>query len=337
MVYKDGNSSQSHGLRAVFGEMPAVWAWTISLLIHVIVLGGFCLLQFSQSNARASSGRTPTATVQKVRKLLSTEPITPKPLVRSRTQVGAASIVPLDTGAIFDRCGIEVDEQAAPDEPGAHADNADPGDEYLVPHTVEFFGSRAEERKICYLVDCSGSMQGMFDQVRDELKQSVQALDPDQYFYVIFFGGGIFESGEGTLVRATRRQKDAVAKFIDSVEPAGATNAAAALSRAMRITDSHGDYPTLIYLLTDGFDLTEAGTESLSGRIGDILMKFAPTTRISTIGFWPRQADRKILEEISRLTGGDFVSFGGGSGTGADTPVGPQKNDFMTDMVVEDE
>lgn len=39
-----------------------------------------------------------------------------------------------------------------------------PGSKILSPK-IEFFGSFTDQRKVCYLVDCSGSMQGVFGRV----------------------------------------------------------------------------------------------------------------------------------------------------------------------------
>jgi len=177
-----------------------------------------------------------------------------------------------------------------------------------VPKGVEFFGSWTDQRKVCYLVDCSGSMQGMFGRVQRKLKDSIKGLQPDQYFYIIFFGGDrLFEFGDGELLRARRQAKSAAYDFIDSVRPAGQTNAIAALERAVQIRDSRGAGPSVVYFLTDGFELTTEDEQRFSQKISNLLKRFAPRPRINTIGFWSAGSDRKMLETMAKQSGGEFV------------------------------
>lgn len=181
------------------------------------------------------------------------------------------------------------------------------------PGRIEFFSSGGGQRRVCYLVDCSGSMQGIFAQVRENLKESISALQPDQYFYVIFFGDGkLYEVGEGKLLRATARAKTAAKDFIDSMSPAGKTNAAAALERVVKIQDGKGISPSMVYFLTDGFELTGEDTTAFPQRIANLLEKYAPEMKINTIAFLPQADDRIMLETIARQSGGEFVCIGGG-------------------------
>ena len=177
-----------------------------------------------------------------------------------------------------------------------------------LPKGIEFFGSFTDQRKVCYLVDCSGSMQGVFGQVRKKLSESIRSLQPDQYFYIIFFGGDrLFEYGDGRLLRATEQAKSAAYEFIDSIQPAGQTNALAAMERAVQIRDGRAQKPSVVYFLTDGFELTGEDEQRFSQKIANLLARFAPTTRINTIGFWPQSDDRKMLKKIARQSSGEFV------------------------------
>ena len=178
----------------------------------------------------------------------------------------------------------------------------------ILPKGVEFFGSWTDQRKVCYLVDCSGSMQGIFGRVRKKLKESIGNLQPDQYFYIIFFGSEkLFEFGNGRLLRATREAKSAACEFIDSARPAGRTNALVAMERAVKVRDESGHSPAVIYFLTDGFELTTKDVPRFSQKIVNLLKRFAPATKINTIGFWPQSQDRRMLETIARQSGGEFI------------------------------
>ena len=148
----------------------------------------------------------------------------------------------------------------------------------------------------------------MFGQVRKRLKKSIASLQPDQYFCIIFFGNNrLFEFSNGRLLRATQKAKNSAYDFIDLVQAAGQTNALAALKKAVQIRNGSGAGPSVIYFLTDGFELTTEGTQKFSQKVADLLKRFAPTTRINTIGFWPQSDDREMLELIARQSGGEFV------------------------------
>jgi hypothetical protein len=191
--------------------------------------------------------------------------------------------------------------------PAAQSGSLSAGSEILSPK-VEFFGSWTDRRKICYVVDCSGSMKGIYVRVRDRLKESIKCLRPDQYFYIIFFGGDrLTELGDGRLVRATEDVKSAACEFVDLMQPAGQTNAMAAMNKAMQICSSKDSGQSVIYFLTDGFELTTEGAYGFSQEIVNLRRRFAPRSIINTIGFWPQSVDRNMLETIARQSGGRFV------------------------------
>jgi len=178
---------------------------------------------------------------------------------------------------------------------------------YTAPQ-VEFFGSRLDQRKVCFVVDASGSMLGLFSAVRAHLADCIQGLQPDQYFSVIFFNNNVYESSPGAIVRATQAAKTAAASFAKSIEPAGPTNPLAAIERAMRARDASGDAPALIYFLTDGFDLTPRAADDLPAAVEALRKQLAPGVKINTIGFWTEPHDCDVLRKIARQSGGQFVS-----------------------------
>jgi len=303
------------GLLTGRGGSVAFWAWLASIAVHLIVLAAFWAVKFSPCRQQAgvkAQGKarpTPMAKISRIRKLIQAAPIIPKPKIKRSAEGGFAGKTDklLPTNRVFSI--IKPDSQDLGDLAEAvHSQSV-----FLLPnstdwpHRIEFFGSRTEQRKVCYLVDCSGSMRGIFVEVRKKLKESIGNLQPDQYFYIIFFGDGrLFEFGD-SLLRATEQTKSAAYNFIDSIRPAGQTNALAALGRSVQIRDDGGDAPSLVYFLTDGFELTTEGAERFSQKIVNLLARFAPRTRINTIGFWPQSDDRQMLEAIARQSGGEFV------------------------------
>jgi hypothetical protein len=283
-----------------------------SIAVHLIVLVVFGLVKFSQSKTQLRDVPIPTATVSQVKKLIEAAPIIPKPKIKKPGKAEFAG--GMDTAAHKLTAG-RIFEAARPGNK-VFGDLAKPSvseSVYVLSPRIEFFGSFTDLRKVCYLVDCSGSMQGVFGRVQRKLKESISGLQADQYFYIIFFGADkLFESGGGRLLRAGEKAKSSAYDFIDSIQPAGLTNAPAALERAVQIRDGRGISPSVIYFLTDGFELTAKGTQIFSQRVADLLKRFAPSTRINTIGFWPQSSDRKMLEEIARQSGGEFVLISDG-------------------------
>lgn len=286
-----------------------MWAWILSVAAHLILLAVFALVRFSMSAGGPSFAATPAVTVAQIEQITKQSRIFPKPKVkryllnRSRSKhdeidfPAAARIQPFDkphrlpetlaTGGIELLAGV----------PLSHAG-------------VEFFGQSTNLRKICYVVDCSGSMQGLFSRVRKQLKTSIADLRADHYFYIIFFRGDrLLESGHGKLLRATAKTKSAAYSFIDSVRPAGATNALAALERAMRLRDSAGKGPQLIYFLTDGLDLDRLDTADFALLVENLRKNLAPAAQINTIGFWAQPDDCGILQAVAQRSGGQFTNI----------------------------
>ena len=296
------------------GGSVMFWAWAASIVVHLIVLGAFGVVKFSQSETQNEHRPVPVAKVSQVEKLMQAVPVIPKPKVKKpvkdRFSKRTGRILPAKR--IFDT--VKPGSQASARSRQGLAEASASQSVFLMPggvdlpRAIEFFGSRTEGRKVCYLVDCSGSMQGMFGRVRKELKESISGLQPDQYFYIIFFGGGkLFEFGDGRLLRATQETKAAAQDFIDMAGPAGKTNALAALERAVQICDSSARSPSIIYFLTDGFELTTEGEQGFPRKVANLLKRFAPEARINAIGFWPQSDDRRMLEAIAAQSGGEFV------------------------------
>lgn len=295
---------------------PGTHAWMVSIFVHALILAGLWFVRFPQDRGLAGPQIVPLATVSHVRKVTQSSAVIPKPKVRlpsesarPHTETSGRSLITarLDEG----RPGIS----AAADRPAIGAQSRVPevpDDTQGLVGRIGFFGSYSQHRKVCYVVDCSGSMKGLFAHVQDRLKQSIGDLQPDQYFNIIFFGNAkLREFADGKLNRASDRNKSAACDFVDSMHPAGTTNAQAAIERALKTRDIDGNAPSVIYFLTDGFDLEAKGSASFSRNVTEMAERFAPATEINTIGFWPQDDDRTVLEAIARQTGGACVLIAG--------------------------
>jgi hypothetical protein len=84
------------------------------------------------------------------------------------------------------------------------------------------------------------------------------------------------------------------------------------MQQAVKIRDDTGVGPSLVYFLTDGFELSEQDSSRFAHQVMTMLRSFSPKTKINTIGFWPAEQDRKLLETMARESGGEFVVVGDG-------------------------
>jgi len=296
------------------------WAWTVSITVHLTALAVLGIIRFGPSRVEAGQVSAPAARIEQISNLINSEPVIPKPKVvklepkiiasaAGRLASGARKLVPADR--VFEAArptpqnpeGFSFSEA-----PPAAQSGSLPADSEILPAKVEFFGSWTDRRKICYVVDCSGSMKGIYVRVRERLKESIKSLQPDQYFYIIFFGGDrLTELGDGKLIRATEEVKSAACDFVDLMQPAGQTNAMAAMEKAVRICGSKENTQSVIYFLTDGFELTTEGAYGFSQEIVSLRKRLAPAVKINTIGFWPQSDDRNMLAAIAGQSGGQFV------------------------------
>ncbi|MHC4666052.1 MAG: hypothetical protein ACYS9T_08870, partial [Planctomycetota bacterium] len=196
----------------------ALQAWAVSVALHLVVLTVFGVVKFSQLKNQIEQRQAPTAKLHQIEELARAARLMPKPKVSKAyserfVKKGTDRLLP--TGRIF-----EPVKPRAPNLEDLGGSSVSQGALLLsgdlnLPHTVDFFGSLTERRKVCYVVDCSGSMQGIFREVQKKLKESVENLQPDQYFCIIFFGGDkLFEFGDGRLLRATQKTKSAAYAFI---------------------------------------------------------------------------------------------------------------------------
>lgn len=193
-------------------------------------------------------------------------------------------------------------------EPVAAAEPA-PQAPMATANEVEFFGQKSIVQRICYVVDCSGSMYGQMYRVKDQLKQSIMKLNPPQAFCVLFFMDGreVLMTGSGQLASATVGAKSQAFELIGKVKPGGSTDAINALECAMQLRDEDRHGPEVIYFLTDGFDLDDNGSQLFIEKVDHLRNSLAPTVVVHTIGFWPQDRDRQMLKTLAQNTGGEFI------------------------------
>ena len=291
------------------GRDAKFWAWTASVGAHVILLTTFAVVKVSSSKGQ-SQQVVPAARIGAVQRMIETQAGIPKPKVKTASKGAIVTAnrpaVTLGVSEVFQITRPDVEEQSVQGQEPAEQKEILPAKAEVLQAETEFFGSRTDERRICYVVDCSGSMLGLWQRVRSELIESIGDLQQDQYFSIIVFSGDrILESGSGGIMRATEQAKKEAYDFIDSMQPAGTTNAAAAMEKAVKVRDSGGVGPGLIYFLTDGFELGEEDAGRFADRMIVMLRGYGSPAKVNTIGFWPGEQDRRLLEQIAKQTGGE--------------------------------
>lgn len=180
---------------------------------------------------------------------------------------------------------------------------------------VGLFGTGREAKSFVYIVDCSGSMHidGRFSRAVSELVTSIDNLQNDQRFYVIFYSSGTIPMfavpnfvnarkpgkpgrGDGAkrLVPATDRFKREAQKWIYKIRVGGGTQPAEALRLAISLK------PEMIYFLTDG----EIPVET-----PDLVRAMNKTKiRVNTIALGYAGAG-KPLKQIADENGGTYLFF----------------------------
>lgn len=159
-----------------------------------------------------------------------------------------------------------------------------------------FFGlgkGETKVRKICYVVDRSGSMVDELDYVKEEVVRSISRLHRVQQFHIIFFSGGpLIEPPARRFVHAIREYKNRAFAFLNTIEAAGSTEPAPAMKRAFKLGAD------MIYFLTDGeFD-------------PDLVKRLRKwnkdqKVRIYTIAFINNKSE-DLLRQIARENGGEY-------------------------------
>jgi hypothetical protein len=161
---------------------------------------------------------------------------------------------------------------------------------------TEFFGIGGYGQKFVYVVDCSGSMResGKFERAVYELLQSIEQLNSDQQYYVIFYNHLSYPMDEPGLVPATDEQFEKTRDWVSYVRPQGGTVPLPALLAALKMK------PDAIFFLSDGlFDLGTGREVRIHNR------GKARRIPIHTIAFVNRESEG-LMRTIARNSGGKY-------------------------------
>ncbi|MBM4111848.1 MAG: hypothetical protein FJ253_00485 [Phycisphaerae bacterium] len=155
-----------------------------------------------------------------------------------------------------------------------------------------FMGVEGRGRKVVYVIDRSGSMQGdRIAHTRYELKRSIRALPADSEFFVIFFDQRALPMPAPGLVSATASNKERYSKWIDQQEAIGGTDPSEAAVQALALGAD------TIYLMSDGVFHSTAASSIRSANRGNCV--------IHTIAFHDRSGE-ELLQRIARENEGVY-------------------------------
>lgn len=245
----------------------ATLGWVISAAAHLLAVALFIIVSSGAGSPPSAPRAIPRSTFEP-----QAEPLNPEPVIDNLQVQTLNPVEPLS----------EMTElPPAPELPiaaraGAIAADTATASSYVVaanpaPATTagaRFCGVATYGDRICYVIDCSGSMVMAFDYVRGEVQQAVAALNPSQYFHVIFFAGGDpVQPMPPALRRASLHERKAAIDFVDNIQLADVSTSAAAWQAVVKALEvaftvrSGGDLPPqTIYFFTDGeFDHGRVG------------------------------------------------------------------------------
>jgi von Willebrand factor type A domain len=161
---------------------------------------------------------------------------------------------------------------------------------------TNFFGVEGYGKRFVYVVDCSGSMsEGQkFQRAVYELLQSIEQLQKDQQYFVVFYNHRSYPMDSPGLVSATEKQFEKTREWISLARPQGGTVPQPALIAALKMK------PDAIFFLSDGlFDPETSRVVRQANR--------GKSTRvpIHTIAFANRE-NEAIMRTIARNSGGKY-------------------------------
>lgn len=123
-----------------------------------------------------------------------------------------------------------------------------PGVRGIAMKETSFFGIRGGGKRICFVVDMSGSMAGpKFDRLKQELTQTIQGFESSQFFSVVFFHGAA-EVIDQSWMQAVRDGARAT-QLITQQGMGGGTDPTGAFEFAFQTLSP---IPDCIFFMTDG-------------------------------------------------------------------------------------
>ncbi len=297
-------------MKRAIRKSPSFWALSASITLHIILLAVFAAVEFTSSVTAQTKNKQNTPSTASLIKKVSSPLTLPKPKVTTFRHQTAHRLFELDE--LMPAKKTDLTSQDPEDNSKRKNYSFQISDEYFPAETSQgFFSDSDRNKNLCYVVDCSGSMQGLFAQVRKQLIESINSLRPDQYFSIVFFRGEeILQVTPGAMIRASASNKTKALKLINSIEPKGTTDPLNAIRIALSARDNAQRPPQKIFFLTDGLDLQPQNSSDFAKKVKDFRQNLLENITINTIAFWAQPQDALILEKIAKENGGKFIKIG---------------------------
>lgn len=187
-----------------------------------------------------------------------------------------------------------------------------------------FFGIETSSKRLCYVIDISGSMnekvtkeskESRAEQAKAELIRSIRAMEDGSWFALVLFSSEV-QPWKTEMTLADDASRKAAVAFVEQAAVAGATNTYGALELAFTLGEPSKAKPTdpyadakldTIILLSDGKPTRghTVVTDEIRAAVRDWNKRRHVT--VHTIAFG-NDADFKFLEGLAQDTGGAFVS-----------------------------
>jgi hypothetical protein len=165
-----------------------------------------------------------------------------------------------------------------------------------------FMGISGNAKRVVYVCDASGSMVNRMAALKNELRRSVEILQPIQAFNIIFFREDktLAASHEGLLM-ASPGNKQKGYTFLTGVASTGSTDPIPALTLAFR------QHPQLVYLLTDGdFPDNNAVIRAIRNMNREKKVHLSTIAFISSADAEAAKGFVAVLQQIAKENGGMF-------------------------------
>jgi hypothetical protein len=181
------------------------------------------------------------------------------------------------------------------------------------PGRTTFFEMAVDSRRVCFVIDRSGSMRDgkppKLEVVKEELKKLLAALPDGCRVNIVFFSDTLDAFGMGTRALDARTRRDA-ATFIDKQQPGGPTNLVDALEKALSLVGSAETGNLLeegvdtIYVLSDGLPTDGKITEPET-----LVRWFTRRNRYlrATVNTVAVGDAEKVLRRLAESNGGEAV------------------------------
>ncbi|MCG8649999.1 MAG: hypothetical protein MI861_09205, partial [Pirellulales bacterium] len=172
---------------------------------------------------------------------------------------------------------------------------------------IQFCGVEGGGNHFVYLVDSSGSMGNGFESAREELLRSIDQLQPEQRFYVVFFDAQpdfmrLTNSNEDEprSVHATAENKAAMKRWARSITIDRGKAPYEALRFALQLR------PDAVFLLSDGE--FPQGIEDLlknENKVENLFGDRKPISIVHTISYHSKEGESR-MRRIAQQNGGQY-------------------------------